>query len=602
MFPAGDVPPAAVPALGPIVFTLTFAGVPKTVDLSDLPCPRLVRPLAAALASIGGDTGTVRTWAPDVQQMVRYVREFVEHAARSVDADAAGVGLADVTADLVDGFEAALAARYGPGARPVGLFMATVVRLLRLADQAEPGVITAATQARLGYATSTPPRRRSPLDAYPLPVFEAIKQAAFADVAAIRDRVAAGRALAATGSDPGQAGWSDRRNVLWHIAANGPLAAAQQLQDRRHVVRCAPGGIEGFNTQVFLGPPDMVPFLVALICVTGLEPECAKGLKAGCLSSPARGFVTLAYDKKRAHVGTRKTMRVRDGGANSAGTLLRTAIRLTDAARELAGGDALWVAAREDGRLHALFEGDYEMTARIRTWAARHHLHELTDYGGGPVRLNLRRLRKSCKSRMYLQSGGILDDFATGHSKQVAAARYGDIGAHRELHDDAVEAGLSQALAVALPPPVVATLSGEPLAPPGNVNRQLTLTPVQAHAATSADTDVFLCSCTDFHDSPFARTPGSPCPVAVWGCLECPNAVFTQRHLPSLVSFADWLEDQREALSGPQWQVRHGLAHERITCGIFPAFTSAQLAEANARAGRSDPLTDLPLRLLDQLT
>ncbi len=78
MFPAGDVPPAAVPALGPIVFTLTFAGVPKTVDLSDLPCPRLVRPLAAALASIGGDTGTVRTWAPDVQQMVRYVREFVE--------------------------------------------------------------------------------------------------------------------------------------------------------------------------------------------------------------------------------------------------------------------------------------------------------------------------------------------------------------------------------------------------------------------------------------------------------------------------------------------------------------------------------------------
>src|SRR6266446_3777084 len=129
---------------------------------------------------------------------------------------------------------------------------------------------------------------------------------------------AAGRALAATGSDPGQAGWSDRRNVLWHIAANGPLAAAQQLQDRRHVVRCAPGGIEGFNTQVFLGPPDMVPFLVALICVTGLEPECAKGLKAGCLSSPARGFVTLAYDKKRAHVGTRKTMRVRDGGANSA--------------------------------------------------------------------------------------------------------------------------------------------------------------------------------------------------------------------------------------------------------------------------------------------
>ena len=36
--------------------------------------------------------------------------------------------------------------------------------------------------------------------------------------------------------------------------------------------------------------------------------------------------------------------------------------------------------------------------------------------------------------------------------------------------------------------------------------------------------------------------------MAAWGCLECPNAVFTERHLPSLTAFAAFLEDQRGEL------------------------------------------------------
>ena len=60
---AGE-PPEPVPAIGPVVFTVVFGGTGKVVDLSDLPCPRLVRPLAAALASISGDHGTVRTCRP----------------------------------------------------------------------------------------------------------------------------------------------------------------------------------------------------------------------------------------------------------------------------------------------------------------------------------------------------------------------------------------------------------------------------------------------------------------------------------------------------------------------------------------------------------
>lgn len=215
------------------------------------------------------------------------------------------------------------------------------------------------------------------------------------------------------------------------------------------------------------------------------------------------------------------------------------------------------------------------------------------------MRLDLRRLRKSVKSKAYLRSGGVLDEFAAGHTKQVAAARYADIDAHRELHEQAVEAGLRQALRQALPVPVVATPAGAALPAPGATPEPLT--PAQAHAAIAASQDVFLASCTDFNGSPFARSPGSPCPAAVWGCLQCPNAVFTERHLPSLAGFAAFLETQREELPAADWQARYGLAHTRLTTGIFPAFPAATLQGARLAAGSGDARALLPARLLEVL-
>lgn len=41
-------------------------------------------------------------------------------------------------------------------------------------------------------------------------------------------------------------------------------------------------------------------FLILLICMTGLEPECAKRLQADCLTNPARGLVSVNYVKRRA--------------------------------------------------------------------------------------------------------------------------------------------------------------------------------------------------------------------------------------------------------------------------------------------------------------
>jgi hypothetical protein len=544
----GTEPAGPVTAIGPVVFTVAFGGTPVTTDLSDLPCPRLVRPLAAALAAISGDHGMVRTLSPDFRQKVRHLREFASFAAGRLGAAHAGAaGLGDLTAELLEDFEAGLISRYGTAGSQVHGFMATVIRLLKLAEQAAPGTLTPAVQARLSYSTSLPARRGRPLNAYPVPVLEAIQHAALADTRMIREHASAGH-------DSG--------------------------------------------SPVHLTAAQAVPLLAALICLTGLEPECAKGLRAGCLSSPsASGFVTLAYTKKRAHARTSKTMRVRTGGITTPAGLISLAIRLTEPARQAAGGDALWVGAGHDGP-RAWFDTGYELTSQLRAWASRHGLDQLDDYGGGKVRLDLRRLRKSVKSRRYLQTGGILDDFTAGHTKAVAAAHYADIDAHNDVHDQAVEDGLRQALHAALPDPVTATPDGEALAvlsgtaPP--------LTQAQQQAAASGEQDVFLASCSGFHASPFARTPGEGCPVAAWGCLECPNAVFTERHLPSLTAFAAFTEAQREALDSAQWQARYGTAHHRLTTGIFPAFTPAQ--HAAARDDSIGSIITLPARLLEILT
>ncbi|MQA63843.1 MAG: hypothetical protein GEU86_20780 [Actinophytocola sp.] len=596
-FPTGvelPEPPAPVPTLGPVVFSLVFDGRQRRIDLSDLPCPRLVRPLAQALAGISGEDGTVREWG-GFHQMVRHLRAFIGFTAAAEPGQADELGLDDLEPELLDAWEAKLAADYGPGSGEPHLAMRTMVRLLRLADQARPDVLSMPMQARVAFATTSAfqPRSES-LDAYPVPVFEAIQAAALADVRAIRDRIAAGERLAAAGADPQVAGWARLENVLWHIARHGPLTREHR---RVRPVRSRPGGIGGFNAHLFLTTADLVPFIVLLICQTGLEPECAKGLQANCLINPARGFVSLAYVKKRARNASHKTIRVSDGGAlHFPGGLIRLALRLTARGRQVTDTDALWADVRRDG-VHTSFGTGGSFGRRTAEWAAQHGLDTLTDRGGVPVRLDLRRLRKAYKSRQYLQAAGVLDDFTTGHSKQVAAAHYADIDAHRELHEQAIEAGLGQALEVALPPPVVAGEQGQPLG-----DEAAALTPAQVSAALSEQSDVFLASCTDFYASPFARTKGAGCPVAIWGCLECPNAVYTTRHLPSLLSFTDFLHAQREDLSEAEWCARYGLAFDRITTGITPKFTTEQITTARLIAEANGDQLPVPAQILEQIT
>lgn len=160
-----------------------------------------------------------------------------------------------------------------------------------------------------------------------------------------------------------------------------------------------------------------------------------------------------------------------------------------------------------------------------------------------------------------------------------------------------MEAGLAQALSAALAPPVVLSDDGDRLD-----GGQAALTVREIASALSGEQDVWLASCRDFFASPFARKPGAACPVPAWGCLECPNAVFTSRHLPSLLSFLDFLERQREEYPAAEWAARFGLAWDRIVHGVRARFSTRQISTAQAIAeGGGDRLL-LPPSFLEVIS
>jgi len=128
----------------------------------------------------------------------------------------------------------------------------------------------------------------------------------------------------------------------------------------------------------------------------------------------------------------------------------------------------------------------------------------------------------------------------------------------------------------ALPPPVVLDDDGARLD-----DSPETLTAQEIDAALTRERDVFLASCRDFNDSPFGLR-GKPCPVALWGCFECTNAVFTTRHLPQVLTFLDFLERQRE------WSTTWPTSRSSMPISSAPSCTGTCCAEPEA--GRANVL------------
>lgn len=565
--------------LAALVVRVESGGWSTSIDLSDLPCARLVRPLAEAVAQIMGPDGTSRCkergW-----QLARPVRRFAQFVDTRYPGRGPRIGLGDLTGDDLDAFEQEQVERYAEGSREPRVLMEALTQLMREAERLHPGLLGEDLRRRVAYASrSVPSRGSTPLDAYRPDLFEQIKQAALADVRAIRDRIALGEAMAAAGSPPTVGGPHIQgklslENVLAHVVRTGPLgnhSTKGGMSIKHWGVRW--GGAHAVNANVFLTTHDIVPLLILLICLTGLEPECAKSLDADCLVNPSRGYVSIRYRKNRSRSDPVKTLRVADGGAlHHPGGLIRLVLRLTERARELGGFRMLWVdqgrgVFRETFRPGVATPHILDYTGE---WVEQHSLTE----GGKPLVMDLRRLRKSVKSAQYRKSGGFLPDFAQGHSPEVAAAHYAAIPEHRDLHEQAVIDGAALVLEAAAKPPIVLDEAGGTRDP-----RAEQLPPEEVDAALSGQADVFLASCRDFYGGTFGPA-GKGCPAAFWGCLGCANAVYTTRHLPAILRFVQFMEAQRTELSMQVWAARFERQHAMVTRELLPQFDPHQVALA----------------------
>lgn len=244
-------------------------------------------------------------------------------------------------------------------------------------------------------------------------------------------------------------------------------------------------------------------------------------------------------------------------------------IALTERARRHTGSDRLWVLWTIDGLRPANEEGGQG----IATFVDRYHL---VDDDAGPLRLRLSRLRKTHKAEWYRRTNGQLEQFAVGHSIGVAARHYADIPALRHVHEQTLADAFHDALDAALKPRIDTNEAGHPV-----VERQ------DPPPATD-EQDVWLARCGGFYESPFTEA-GKPCPTPFWGCLECENAVITERKLPALIAFQSFMADQRTVLDAGEWSIKFGRPWHRVTKQILPAFAPQAVEAARARIAEQGP-------------
>ncbi|MFP5319217.1 MAG: hypothetical protein ACLGI2_13125 [Acidimicrobiia bacterium] len=591
-FGAGvESPDDDIAVVGFLRHTLVCAdGVRLTPDFTDLPCPRLVRHLTAALAArlgVGGGhltMGTVRTYVSAIRAFVPLVA--ARHPGEAGRFDAAGVSAADV-----DAFEEAQRERFPSDSTTPYFLVGSVVRLLRTAASGRVSLRPDLVD-RLDFVANGVKGHVTPRDAYSPAETARLRAACRAEILRVVERltVVAEQRLA-LGREPVGPGWRVPENVTWHIDRHGPISRAE-LQERQG--RLALGfRWADVHRPLYPSHHELVPFLLLFALESGIELEGCKDLRADCLGRAEGGRVEVHYRKRRAGVHQWRTVWVRDAGMYSPGRLIRMVLRLTHRARPHCGSDLLWLAFGGRGGL-----GPVPMTAGSGVFAEFVARHDLRGDDGRPLRLQPVRLRKTHKAGRYLATQGQLPDFAGGnHTTVVAAEYYAAIEALRPLHEAAIERALRDAVAVARRATVVTAAEEAALAAdPEAASEVLGVPPAEVRAFLGGEQDVWLASCRDFFDSPFG-TPGAPCPTPFWSCLSCPNAVLTTRKLPALLSFLAHVVDARRRMPAEQWAATYGEAHRQLVEDVLPRFPPAVVAAARAAADLDPELLYLPPQL-----
>jgi hypothetical protein len=535
--------------------------------------------LAVALADRTGPSGGLRTlasanttWAV-VKRLLRFLAVQPDSPARP----------ADLTPGHLQRFVTARSSTAGSWAgwhelRSAGWLLAR----MPAGDRAGPDALDFAFQrvegltarAKTGYSDNE---------------LRQIIAAARSEVAGIRDRIRAGRALAARArQDPtGLTGQAERdarplaeMTVSGSVPWRGPGPATQQLAGR-----------------LFVTQRDLWPLLTLLVALTGRSPDALKEVPAAhrVLSDIA---VELVLVKRRRGEGRWHQTVTWEIGArgrelHQPGGFYLLLHDLMAAGRAFSGSPLVWSVWRAGpggGEHVSPFSRSLDMPAYRQRWEEQ---HGLTGDDGRPLRIDLQRLKTSIEVRRTRQLGGHLPSAARTNTTTVLFRNYlrGDPSVRdwaEHVVGDAVadaEKAALQAHARAMRAmgggPVVAGLRGRPFRAGMTGHDGQDLAGTAAEAAWS--------TCADPHAHPVT---GKPCRASFLDCFHCGNCVITADHLPGLVSLADALASRRQQLGDAEWWQRYGPAWAAVRHDILPRFTAAQIRQARAAAPR-DALLDL---------
>lgn len=583
-----------------------YAIFPTEIELAESPDENPQDPLIFALRT--EDAGTVEidlsSWqlteltqdfAPFLQEYLRRMgpaplwktaRAFIQRLRRFwnfLDEERVPArDLETLTPAVINAYENWLEQNAGERSNQRSL-LGALIGVLRVAAELEPDRLVAETLLRLKYIGHGAQGTSKPRDAYSGRIATALLQAGMRQISEARDRIATGGGLPPPfldlGSDLELRQRYDR--VVAQIVTTGVVAGEGALFDnlRYHAQRCglASPMIEDLHAGFHLTRFDIIGFLVWLSLTTGMEIEALRGLEADCLRNPNRGYVEIDYRKRRAHHAEWKRLRVRDGGRETPGAVLRLAIKLTERARLHTGSSRLWITWKPS-RLSPPKKLETCVAAFVEKYG-------IVDDNGKPLALNLARLRKTQKADWYQRTGGQLEIFAVGHTVRVAANHYADIPALRHLHEQTIVEALTDAMAPALRPHILLPAdearlhaskdgSGLPV-PPENIGPLL-----------DGEQDLWLAACGNFHASPFGRA-GEACPTPFWGCLECSNAVITARKLPALIAFLAFMDEQRKVLLPDDWAEKFQQPYHRIKDQILPQFPAPVVENARVEAAKT---------------
>jgi hypothetical protein len=347
------------------------------------------------------------------------------------------------------------------------------------------------------------------------------------------------REAARGGQDPRTAGWA-RPNTAWLLAEHGPRTAEQIGEAigrpawwvQRHV------GVQLACTTLFPDASVVIAYRLLLGIYSGIVPDGIADLGVGDIDWAGDATVLLSYVKGRT-------------GPESV-TLPRKAVRLLEQwldhsalARRHAPSSVrshLWLhhyyfasPQASPGQWWKTGVGD----GTQRRWAAR---------AGAPA-VSRRRIRTTYLSlrdrRNWHGSPRALID--PNHTPAVEGDNY--LTAATPAQAGAVETIIAAAqhdmLRRAEPPTV---LSGQQAAGLAAQFPHVLARIGAGHDAASVlagAQDVFAATCAD-PMSGLHGPAGKPCPARPWVCLLCPLAIFTPRHVPSLLAL--------KAFFARQWQ------------------------------------------------